>query len=184
MKTAFSKEAEKALRFAEEEAARTGSMEVLPGHLLLGLLRERECAAAKAAALAGADLREVKSHLEEQLMGKEAVKYGKKDEISFSLKAELALAIASSYAESHNAKETGSLEILVGLLRSEDRVVTEAALAGGISEESLARAAGAAAGLEAMLRSAIQPAHRQTQDQARLQAGQESGETSQKKPLN
>lgn len=184
MKTPFSKDAERLLRYAEEEAARCGCMQVLPGHLLLALLRARDSRGAKAAVLAGADAERMKASLEEGLMAEQAVKYEKRDEIVFSQAAEISLALAQSYAQARNLPETGTVEILVGLLRSEDPTIRRAAAANGLNEDKLLRAANAFTAAEAMLSSAIPQELRRRQGQDHPQAGQESGEISPKIPLN
>ncbi len=53
----LSNQSKRVLAFAEEEAERLGSRIITPGHLLLGLMREKDCVAERALRKLGAKLK-------------------------------------------------------------------------------------------------------------------------------
>lgn len=60
----ISKELEDILRYSSQEAARTGSVEVTPDHLILGILRHSECKACRLLDRMGIDRADFKDYLD------------------------------------------------------------------------------------------------------------------------
>jgi ATPases with chaperone activity, ATP-binding subunit len=72
------------LNYAKEEAIRLGSYSISADHLFLGILRYKNCDAARMLADTGIDLAAVKLAIEERIGTQEVIPYDKSGEVTIS----------------------------------------------------------------------------------------------------
>ena len=100
------------LLYAQQEAQRLGNSEILPDHMMLGILR---LAAGKAFELlmqAGMNPVETKRSIDERLMQESTTQTAK-----LSRASERILRLMNIEAKLYHAEECGSVHLLLGLLR-------------------------------------------------------------------
>ena len=114
----ISEELEKIMDFAVDEAMRTGNMAVLPEHLLLAVLRHGTNDAVKAMASCGADPARIKDAVERPVFRKEAVPYGRRDEIGFCSETGALLNGAVAESMKAGAERTSAIHLLLAMMRS------------------------------------------------------------------
>ena len=100
------------LLYAQQEAQRLGSSEILPDHLMLGILRLAEGKAFELLMQAGLNPVEVKRSIDERLMQSTTSETTK-----MSRASERILRLMLVEAKLYHAEECGSVHLLLGLLR-------------------------------------------------------------------
>ena len=122
---------------ARDEAHRTGCYEVLPEHLLLGILRHGGSAASEALKAAGADAAQIKETLDGRVFRREAIPWSRSGEIRFSRQAGNVLSIAMVEAWKCGAEQAAGIHLLVALARSVGNGCAEVLSSKGITGDSL-----------------------------------------------
>lgn len=113
-----SKELEKIIAYAKEEAMRTGCYAIVTDHLLLGILRHSENDAARALASLGADGRSLKKMLEDSLRSGIDIPFSDFDNIHLSRDAQNTLNMTMLEASMSGRGEAGPRELLLAICRS------------------------------------------------------------------
>jgi len=105
--------------FAQEEAGRLGENEVSAEHLLLGLVRENDCVAAKVLKQMGASLTAIRAEVDNQVPRGDG-RIG--DEMQLTARAKRVIDLAYDEARNLNNNHIGSEHLLLGLLREGEGV--------------------------------------------------------------
>ena len=115
----FTERARGVIFFAQEEAQRLGVEEVGTAHLLLGLIRDNECVAARVLDYAGVSLGRVRSEVERQV---KRVKKPPNPDMQLAPDGKTAINLA--YEEVHRLGNNyvGTEHLLLGLVRDETGV--------------------------------------------------------------
>ena len=106
------------IRYAKDEAMRTGSYGIGPDHLFLGLLRHGENAAFKAIVGQGIDADNFKRFIDSHIFTNEPIPYSESDRISFTRYAQNVLSITVLEASKQGVDEANSLHLLLALCRT------------------------------------------------------------------
>ena len=106
------------IRYAREEAMRTGSYGIGPDHLFLGMMRHADNDACKVLAGLGVDMDAFKRFIDSHIFTNESIPYSESDKISFSRYAQNVLSITVMEASKMNAPEALSLHLLLALCRT------------------------------------------------------------------
>ena len=106
------------IRYAKDEAMRTGSYGIGPDHLFLGLLRHGENAAFKAIVGQGIDADNFKRFIDSHIFTNEPIPYSEAEKISFTRYAQNVLSITVLEASKQGAVEANSLHLLLALCRT------------------------------------------------------------------
>ena len=118
MEIRISDELNDIIRYARDEAMRTGSYGIGPDHLFLGLLRNGENAAFKAIVGQGIDADNFKRFIDSHIFTNEPVPYSEAERISFTRYAQNVLSITVLEASKQGADEANSLHLLLALCRT------------------------------------------------------------------
>ena len=118
MEIRISDELNDIIRYARDEAMRTGSYGIGPDHLFLGLLRHGENAAFKAIVGQGIDADNFKRFIDSHIFTNEPVPYSEAERISFTRYAQNVLSITVLEASKQGADEANSLHLLLALCRT------------------------------------------------------------------
>ena len=118
MEIKISDELNSIIRYAREEAMRTGSYGIGPDHLFLGMMRQAENGACKVLLSLGVDINEFKRFIDSHIFTNESIPYSESDKISFSRYAQNVLSITVMEASKMNAAEATSLHLLLALCRT------------------------------------------------------------------
>ncbi len=118
MEIKISDELNDIIRYARDEAMRTGSYGIGPDHLFLGILRHGENAACKVIVGLGVDTDGFKRFIDSHIFTNEPVPYSESDKISFSRYAQNVLSITVLEASRQGVSEAGSLHLLLALCRT------------------------------------------------------------------
>jgi len=128
----LTQKARKAVFLAVEEAGKLGYSHVAPEHLLLALIREEDCVAAKIMERSGVDLGTVRVELMERLSrGTEALGEG----MQLTAEAKHVIDLAFDEGRRGNEEWIGTEHLLMGLARERHGVVGEILTAHGIDPE-------------------------------------------------
>ena len=100
------------LVYAQQEAQRLGNEEILPDHMLLGILRLAEGKAFELLMQAGLNPAEVKRAIDERLMQASTTATP-----TMSRSSKRILRLMTIEARSYHAEECGSVHLLMGILR-------------------------------------------------------------------
>ena len=106
------------IRYAREEAMRTGSYGIGPDHLFLGMMRQADNEACKVLVGLGVDINEFKRFIDSHIFTNESIPYSESDKISFSRYAQNVLSITVMEASKMNASEATSLHLMLALCRT------------------------------------------------------------------
>ncbi|MBR6054707.1 MAG: ATP-dependent Clp protease ATP-binding subunit [Bacteroidales bacterium] len=106
------------IKYAREEAMRTGSYGIGPDHLFLGIIRHGENAACKALIDLGADLGTMKSYIDARVFTGEELPYSEMDNIAYSRQSQNVLSIAVLEASRLGMEEALSQHLLLALARA------------------------------------------------------------------
>ena len=118
MEIKISDELNNIIRYAREEAMRTGSYGIGPDHLFLGMMRQRDNDACKVLIALGVDIDAFKRFIDSHIFTNESIPYSEADKISFSRYAQNVLSITVMEASKMNSSEAGSLHLLLALCRT------------------------------------------------------------------
>lgn len=118
MEIKISDELNSIIRYAREEAMRTGSYGIGPDHLFLGTMRHGENDACQAIAGLGVDLADFKRFIDSHIFTNESIPFSETDKISFTRYAQNVLSITVMEASKMNSQEATSLHLLLALCRT------------------------------------------------------------------
>lgn len=118
MEIKISDELNDIIRYARDEAMRTGSYGIGPDHLFLGILRHGENAACKVIVGLGVDTDGFKRFIDSHIFTNEPIPYSESEKISFSRYAQNVLSITVLEASRQGVSEAGSLHLLLALCRT------------------------------------------------------------------
>ena len=93
MEIKISDELNSIIRYAREEAMRTGSYGIGPDHLFLGMMRQGDNDACKVISALGVDIDAFKRFIDSHIFTNESIPYSEADKISFSRYAQNVLSI-------------------------------------------------------------------------------------------
>lgn len=106
------------IRYAKDEAMRTGSYGIGPDHLFLGVIRHGDNAAFKAVTGLGIDADNFKRFIDSHIFTNESIPYAESDKISFTRYAQNVLSITVLEASKQGVDEANSLHLLLALCRT------------------------------------------------------------------
>ena len=118
MEIRISDELNDIIRYARDEAMRTGSYGIGPDHLFLGLLRHGDNTAFKAIVGLGIDTDNFKRFIDSHIFTTEPIPYSESDKISFTRYAQNVLSITVLEASKQGVDEADSLHLLLALCRT------------------------------------------------------------------
>ena len=118
MEIKISDELNSIIRYAREEAMRTGSYGIGPDHLFLGMMRHADNDACRVTTGIGVDLMDFKRFIDSHLFKNESIPFQEADKISFTRYAQNVLSITVMEASKMNSGEAGSLHLLLALCRT------------------------------------------------------------------
>ncbi len=118
MEIRISQELNGIIKYAREEAMRTGNYSIGPDHLFLGMLRHEDNDACRVLRGLGADLAELKSFIDGRIFTRENIPYSETEHISFSRLAQNVLSITVLEATRLKNPEATSLHLLLALCRT------------------------------------------------------------------
>ena len=118
MEIRISDELNDIIRYARDEAMRTGSYGIGPDHLFLGVLRHGENAAFRTVTGLGIDADNFKRFIDSHIFTNEPIPYAESDKISFTRYAQNVLSITVLEASKQGVTEANSLHLLLALCRT------------------------------------------------------------------
>ena len=118
MEIKISDELNSIIRYAREEAMRTGSYGIGPDHLFLGMMRHSDNDACRLLAGLGVDIDEFKRFIDSHIFTNESIPYSEADKVSFSRYAQNVLSITVMEASKMNASEATSMHLMLALCRT------------------------------------------------------------------
>ena len=118
MEIRISDELNDIIRYAKDEAMRTGSYGIGPDHLFLGILRHGDNAAFRTVTGLGIDADNFKRFIDSHIFTNEPIPYSESDKISFTRYAQNVLSITVMEASKQNSSEAGSCHLLLALCRT------------------------------------------------------------------
>lgn len=120
MEIRISDELNDIIRYARDEAMRTGSYGIGPDHLFLGVLRHGDNAAFRTVTGLGIDADNFKRFIDSHIFTNEPIPYAESDKISFTRYAQNVLSITVLEASKQGVTEANSLHLLLALCRTTD----------------------------------------------------------------
>lgn len=118
MEIRISDELNDIIRYARDEAMRTGSYGIGPDHLFLGILRHGDNAAFRTVTGLGIDADNFKRFIDSHIFTNEPIPYVESDKISFTRYAQNVLSITVLEASKQGVTEANSLHLLLALCRT------------------------------------------------------------------
>lgn len=118
MEIRISQELNSIIKYAGEEALRTGSYGIGADHLFLGILRHEDNNACKVITSLGIVTRDMKSFIDKNIFTNETIPYNEIENITFSRSTQNILTIALMEAARMKQQETGSEHLLLALMHS------------------------------------------------------------------
>lgn len=118
MEIRISDELNDIIRYARDEAMRTGSYGIGPDHLFLGVLRHGDNAAFRTVTGLGIDADNFKRFIDSHIFTNEPIPYAESDKISFTRYAQNVLSITVLVASKQGVTEANSLHLLLALCRT------------------------------------------------------------------
>ncbi len=118
MEIRISDELNDIIRYARDEAMRTGSYGIGPDHLFLGVLRHGDNAAFRTVTGQGIDADNFKRFIDSHIFTNEPIPYAESDKISFTRYAQNVLSITVLEASKQGVTEANSLHLLLALCRT------------------------------------------------------------------
>ncbi len=113
----FTERARKVVFYAQEEAQKFGESYISTEHLLLGLVRERDCFGAQVLERMGVSLNKIRSEVEKQLPRRE---HKPTQEMTLTPRAKRVIDLAYDEARNLNNNYIGTEHLLLGLIREGD----------------------------------------------------------------
>ena len=108
------------IKYAREEAMRTGSYGIGPDHLFLGIIRHEENSAFQVLQGLGVEPAELKSFIDSRIFTNEIIPYSEIDHINFSRQAQNVLSITVMEATRLKSPEAAPHHLLLALCRTTD----------------------------------------------------------------
>ena len=108
------------IKYAREEAMRTGSYGIGPDHLFLGIIRHEENSAFETLRGLGVEPAELKSFIDGRIFTNETIPYSEIDHINFSRQAQNVLSITVMEATRLKSQEAAPHHLLLALCRTTD----------------------------------------------------------------
>ena len=108
------------IKYAREEAMRTGSYGIGPDHLFLGIIRHEENSAFETLRGLGVEPAELKSFIDGRIFTNETIPYSEIDHINFSRQAQNVLSITVMEATRLKSPEAAPHHLLLALCRTTD----------------------------------------------------------------
>ena len=108
------------IKYAREEAMRTGSYGIGPDHLFLGIIRHEDNTAFRALRDLGLDPDELKQFIDGKVFTNETIPFSEIDNINFSRLAQNVLSITIMEATRLKSREAGAHHLLLALCRSSE----------------------------------------------------------------
>ncbi len=106
------------IKYAREEAMRTGSYGIGPDHLLLGIVRHEDNAAFRTLQSLGIEPVDLKAFIDQRIFTNETIPYEQIDSISFSRQAQNVLSITVMEASRLKSPAAGPEHLLLALCRT------------------------------------------------------------------
>ena len=106
------------IRYAKDEAMRTGSYGIGPDHLFLGVLRHGDNVAFRTVTGLGIDADNFKRFIDSHIFTNEPIPFAESDKISFTRYAQNVLSITVLEASKQGVDEANSLHLLLALCRT------------------------------------------------------------------
>lgn len=120
MEIRISDELNSIIRFARDEAMRTGSYTIGPDHLFLGALRHGENDACRALSLLDISFEDFKNFIDSHIFKNESVPFEEADRVTFSRYSQNVLSITVMEASKVNSSEATSAHLLLALCRTSE----------------------------------------------------------------
>ena len=118
MEIRISDELNDIIRYAKDEAMRTGSYGIGPDHLFLGVLRHGDNVAFRTVTGLGIDADNFKRFIDSHIFTNEPIPFAESDKISFTRYAQNVLSITVLEASKQGVDEANSLHLLLALCRT------------------------------------------------------------------
>lgn len=118
MEMRISEELNMIVKYARDEAMRTGSYGIGTDHLMLGMLRHADNGACRALSGLGTDLEEMKSFIDSHIFRQGTIPYSDMDQVVLSRAAQSILNLTILEATRLRSPETDSLHLLLAISRS------------------------------------------------------------------
>ena len=109
------------IKYAREEAMRTGSYGIGPDHLFLGIIRQEENAAFRALQSLGVEPADLKTFIDQRIFTGETLPYEQLDHIAFSRQAQNVLSITVMEASRLKSPAAMPQHLLLALCRTTER---------------------------------------------------------------
>jgi ATP-dependent Clp protease ATP-binding subunit ClpC len=106
------------IKYAREEAMRTGSYGIGPDHLFLGLIRQEDNAAFRILQSLGVEPAELKAFIDQRIFTNETIPYDQIDHINFSRQAQNVLSITVMEATRLKSPKAETHHLLLALCRT------------------------------------------------------------------
>ena len=168
------------IKYAREEAMRTGSYGIGPDHLFLGIIRHEENTAFRVLQGLGVEPAELKSFIDGRIFTNETIPYSEIDHINFSRQAQNVLSITVMEATRLKSPEAAPHHLLLALCRTTDSYGQAFLRSRGVDYGRMLSFM-ESEGLLHVQRQDQQPAQG---DQEEEEEGQEGSETARKKGLD
>ena len=120
MQIQISDELNAVIKYAREEAMRTGSYGIGPDHLFLGIIRHEENAAFTTLRSVGIEPADLKTFIDQRIFTNETIPYEQIDHISFSRQAQNVLSITVMEASRLKSLSAKPQHLLLALCRTTD----------------------------------------------------------------
>lgn len=120
MEIRISDELHDIIRYARDEAVRTGSYAITADHLALGMLRQSSNGACKALSDLDISLDDLKTYIDRRIFTNKPIPYSDTDRITFSRNSQNLLSITVMEASKLNSREACSLHLLLALCRTSE----------------------------------------------------------------
>lgn len=139
-KISYTKEATNVIIYSKEEAARTDAPFIMPEHILLGIIRDDDCHANTIIKSLYADLKKIRTELEEAIRnnlnetGPEKVEL---KDLYFDDKSTRVLRLCLLESKLHNKDEIGSEHILLGIMKEEKNNAAQILMQNNITYEKI-----------------------------------------------
>ncbi|MGN0086394.1 MAG: ATP-dependent Clp protease ATP-binding subunit [Alloprevotella sp.] len=129
MNSKLSAEINRILLFSKDEAYKLHATEVKPGHILLGILRDKDCVAMKALGSIGVPTERLRNRLTNKLAELPNDKEVDIDDLSLGMEASKVLRLSELEARQCHADSVGSEHLLMAMLREFSPADVRSALA-------------------------------------------------------
>ena len=120
MQIQISDELNAVIKYAREEAMRTGSYGIGPDHLFLGIIRHEENAAFRSLRSVGVEPVDLKAFIDQRIFTNETIPYDQIDHITFSRQAQNVLSITVMEASRLKSPAAMPQHLLLALCRTTD----------------------------------------------------------------